>query len=361
MTVLHVIEPFAGGVATFLVHLTDELRQHHHIVLHGSRTTADRMDLVRKRFPAGVEFVIWEHAQREIHPLADIKAFFFLLRYLKKQEFDIIHLHSAKAGFLGRIACFILGIRNVLYTPHASPFLRRDVNPLMRFFYILLEKFSSHLTGTVVCCCPSELKAFEENRIEASCINNGTPISTFQKKEVPVDGNILVIFSAFLTRQKDPGLFNSIASHFTGQKNIEFCWIGDGDLRNEVTSPNITVTGWLQPSEIVPFFQRASIYLATSAWEGLPYSVLEAMDYQCCLLLSNCDGHRDVVIHGENGFLFNNAEEAIQYLYKLLSDHALILRMGKNARQICEKSFEAEKMANAYNDLYLGFQNGRIS
>src|SRR5690606_15279670 len=136
MNVLHIIEPFAGGVITFLVHLTRETPGHRHVVLHGARTTADRVEKVRARFSPGVEFVEWTGVQREINLVADFRAFLFLLRYLRGHEYDVIHLHSSKAGFLGRLTCFILRKRNVIYTPHAAPFVRKDIGWLTRRLYI---------------------------------------------------------------------------------------------------------------------------------------------------------------------------------------------------------------------------------
>lgn len=351
MTVLHIIEPFAGGVTTFLVHITKVLNQHQHVVLHGSRTTADRMDLVRKRFPNTVNFAVWEHVQREINPIADIRALIFLLRFLRQQKFDVVHLHSAKAGILGRVACFLLNIRHVIYTPHATPFLRKDISRLTRRFFIFLEQFSSRLGGVITCCCLSELEAFQANNISAIAINNGTSLSAFHKPQYR-EQKITVMFSAFLTEQKNPKLFNAIAERFINNKDVQFFWVGDGHLRHEITSPNITVTGWLQASEVERYFERTMIYLSSSAWEGLPYSVLEAMNYECCLLLTDCDGHRDVIVQGKNGFLYRTVDEAVMYLNQLLQDPSEIYRMGKASKQICSEKFEAEKMAKAYNKLY---------
>lgn len=351
MTVLHIIEPFAGGVTTFIAHLTSQQPEHKHIVLHGRRTSVDKIEEVRRRFPREVEFVEWDYVQREIRPWTDLKAFLFLVRFLKRTDFDIIHLHSSKAGFLGRIACFFLGIRSVIYTPHAAPFLRRDINGLTKRFYVFLEKFSSLLPGPIVCCCQAELKEYQDIGIDVLCINNGTVRSDIRKAKP--EAKTYVICAALLTPQKNPVRFNEIAAFFKDRSDVQFCWIGDGELRNRITSPNIQMTGWLPPAEVTTYYQRASIYLATSDWEGLPYSVLEAMNAGCCLLLSNRGGHADVVRSGQNGFLFETKQEAIELLSSLLSDPEKVARMGNASREICADSFDAGKMAEGYNALYL--------
>lgn len=358
MTVLHIIEPFAGGVVTFLVHLTRELDEHNHIVLHGRRTTMDRVDLVRKRFADGVEFVVWDHAQREIGLVADFRAFLFLWRYLRRHPVDVVHLHSSKAGFLGRLACFMLGIRTVIYTPHAAAFLRKDIHVLTRKLYVWLEKFSNLLCGTIVSCCRSEMLAYESVGVKTLCINNGTTPMNMVKRR---GERLLVICSAFMNPQKNPALFNTIAMHFAGNPAIEFCWVGDGELRGQIHAPNVRVTGWLTAEETRDFFERASIYLATSQWEGLPYSVLEAMNASCALLLTNCDGHRDVVEHGRNGYLFSTADEAVTCLHRFLEEPELIPAMGEVSARLIRTNFNASSMAASYNTLYLNLQHERLN
>ena len=48
--------------------------------------------------------------------------------------------------------------------------------------------------------------------------------------------------------QKNPKLFNEIAQEFP---DLQFTWIGDGELRNELTSKNINITGWLERKEVL--------------------------------------------------------------------------------------------------------------
>lgn len=62
--------------------------------------------------------------------MKDIKALWELYIILKKiDNIDIIHLHSSKAGFLGRVVSFLLGKSSrTIYTPHAISFLRLDVS-----------------------------------------------------------------------------------------------------------------------------------------------------------------------------------------------------------------------------------------
>ena len=68
-------------------------------------------------------------------------------------------------------------------------------------------------------------------------------------------------------------MFNEIAKNFP---NIQFTWIGDGELRSELTSKNITITGWLERKDVLKELNNNDIFILTSLWEGLPISLLEA-------------------------------------------------------------------------------------
>jgi len=349
MKVLHVIEPFASGITTFLIHLTRHLPQHHHIILHGTRTSVDTINKVKNRFSEGVEFVEWKNAQREISIVNDIKAFLFLLNFIKNRNPGFIHLHSSKAGFLGRITCFFLGKKNSIYTPHSAPFLRTDISSFTQWLYISLEKLANKLNSHVICCCEAEQMAYQKIGLNAKVINNGTPDVVIEKTYSPT---ITIIFSGLLTKQKNPTLFNQIAMSLKSEKGIEIVWIGDGELRPELTSSNIKITGWIERSDIDKYYQKASIYLSTSDWEGLPYGVLEAMTASCCLVLTKSGGHIDLVQSQNNGFLFNEAAEATSHIKYLLKNPDKMRLMGNASKEIVKEKFEVQQMADSYNELY---------
>src|SRR5262245_14496899 len=127
MKVVHVIEPFASGVAFFVKSLAETMPDDTHIVVHGERKEVMVADEVKKLFPRkNVRIVRWKSANRSINPIKDIMALrelYTILRRLKKNDFiDAVHLHSSKSGFLGRLACKLAGISNVVYTPHGAFF-----------------------------------------------------------------------------------------------------------------------------------------------------------------------------------------------------------------------------------------------
>ena len=62
-------------------------------------------------------------------------------KILKQTDFDILHLHSSKAGIIGRYIGLICGFKKIIYTPNAASFLRTDISPKKKRAYQLIEKF----------------------------------------------------------------------------------------------------------------------------------------------------------------------------------------------------------------------------
>jgi glycosyltransferase involved in cell wall biosynthesis len=154
------------------------------------------------------------------------------------------------------------------------------------------------------------------------------------------------------TAQKDPALFNAIASRFIHDRDFRFVWIGDGELREQLTSPNIQVTGWLGKAEFTERITQLDIFLSTSRWEGLPLSTLHVMCAGKPLLLNDCVGNRDLVRRGANGFLFGSGDEAAERIRELASDHGKRRIMGEQSRTMVLSEFSVSGMIAGYHAIY---------
>lgn len=351
MKIVHVVECFAGGVFSFLSNLTNELDKEEYIVIYGINRDNTPSDF-REKFPPNTKFIPWKSASRSLNPLTDLKALWELYIILKKiDDIDIIHLHSSKAGFLGRIVSFLLGKSSrTIYTPHAISFLRLDVSPKKRKIFIWMERFASFFGGKIVACSQSEKEAIEEQGIKnVTFINNGIKPLKIEKKE-NISNKITIISVGRLSIQKNPKLFNDVALEFIDNPDIQFIWCGDGELKSELTSPNIKCTGWIERKKLENYLANADIYLSTSLWEGLPLSVLEAMSIGLPVVLSDCVGNRDLV--EDNGFLYSRKNEACNILKDLIKNNKKIIFYGDKSKKIFLRKFELKLMQKQYYFLY---------
>lgn len=353
MKILHIVECFAGGVYDFIAELTNGLPQHEHTIIYGKRENTP-LEFC-SRFPEEVRFIPWS-ASREIRIKEDIKAFLDLTRIMRSlQYYDVIHLHSSKAGFLGRIAGKVLGKQDkIIYTPHGASFLRKDVSVSKRKFFAFLEKIGSLAGGKVVACSNSEASAFHRINIAASYVSNGIDINPYiYPKELKNNPSHVVIGTVGrITAPKNPSLFNKIAAYFVDNGNVEFTWIGDGELKSELSSPNINVTGWQTSSGVISELSKIDIYLSTSLWEGLPLAAVQAMASGLPLVASNCVGNVDIVNQNKNGYLYLEAEEAKRFLEMLIADADMRIKMGITSRKMAEEQFSLKSMIEGYTKQY---------
>ncbi|MBS1729246.1 MAG: glycosyltransferase [Bacteroidetes bacterium] len=351
MKILHVAEAFEGGIIEIMRLLSIHLPEFEHVIVHGNRKI--HLDSIKATFPENVHFIKWHSAKREISISGDLKAYRELIKIFRKNlPFDALHLYSSKAGILGRIAGKSLGIKNILYSPQGASFERQDISGFKRKIYGFIEKGASKLPGQIVAASKSEQKSFENLGIPAICINNGVSIDLNFHKQFP-ENEFTIVNAARISEQKNPALFNSIAEAFKDNPLVKFVWVGDGPLKNELTSPNIQITGWVGKAEVERNMKQAHLYLSTALWEGLPLSVLEAMKFNLPLLLSRCVGNVDLVEENVNGYCFTAKEEAIQCINHYLDDKNLMHEHGACSYNKIKQDFSIDQMKNKFKALYI--------
>ena len=345
MKVIHIVESFGGGVYDFIKDLTDEVQEYETTIFYG-----DRGNLkigFENDFRENIKFIKWKNAQREISLSKDIKALFEVIKVLKKEKYDVIHLHSSKAGFLGRVAAKLVGqSKNVIYTTHGISFLRHDISNTKLKLFILLEKIGEVCGGQTIACSKSEAEFIKSKGITCEYINNGIKIDENFIKQPKKDDITRIINVGRITPAKNPRLFDEIAKEFIDNLKIKFIWIGDGEDRKQLSSENIEITGWLSQEQVKEKLKEADIYLSTSKWEGLPLAVLQAMNYELPLILSNCVGNIDLVEEEINGNIYKNVDEAIKKL------KTIKIKQGRESSKILKEQFNIKDMVKDYKIYY---------
>lgn len=289
---------------------------------------------------------------RELSPRSDFRAFLKLKTIVKDLRPDVLHLHSSKAGILGRAAhLFSRSKAKLFYTPHGYSFLRKDVSPSTLKMYYAIEKTAQFFVGgTTIACGDTEYK-FAQKIGPAKLVRNGVNIKKLRAHHdsSPIQKDIVVGVLGRIMPQKNPSLFNKIA---LANPNIQFLWIGDGELKEELHAPNIKVTGWFT-SRSTGLKQLAGIdiYLQTSAWEGLPIALLEAMALEKPIVATDIMGNNDIVVHGKTGFLCNDLDAFNKALLQLLEPQQRET-MGRLGLEHCKTYFDSEKNYRKLVEIY---------
>jgi glycosyltransferase involved in cell wall biosynthesis len=353
---VHIIEALGGGVYTYFKDLSDYFGEDQirkdistTIIYSGIRKEINP-EKIGSEFSKGVSLIRMDMV-REISPIKDFKAVLLLRKELKKLNPDIIHLHSSKAGVLGRIACFLLFERKkIFYTPHGYSFLRTDISSLYKKLFFSIEKSFPKLFGSVTIACGDTEYEIAQKIGKSHLIRNGIHIEEIQQHQLfHQNAKLTIGIVGRITFQKNPSLFNQIALRFP---DFNFVWIGDGELNSLLTAPNIRIKGWsLDRNEVLKELNSIDIYIQTSVWEGLPIAVLEAMAMKKPVLATNIIGNKDIVVPNETGFLFDSIEELDTY-FEVLKEEKTRIEFGKNALKRCYSLFDKNKNFKALSALY---------
>jgi glycosyltransferase involved in cell wall biosynthesis len=357
MRVLHIVESFAGGVFTSVTQLCNlQSKDGYEVYLAHSVRPGTPADY--KCFLMPEITVIKLNLAREINPWRDLSGLFQIRRLINGISPDIIHLHSSKAGFLGRLAIF-LGVgkgSKIFYSPRGFSFLQENYSEFKRLIYFFLEKLGASFGGTIVACSQGEL--LEAQKLKARnvvLLENAvdTDIVPVHSSENISQDTVTIGTLGRICPQKNPGLFKDLALAFACRKNLQFLWVGGGEGERELCKiPKLRVTGWLSRQDALERLQCLDIYVQTSLWEGMPISVIEAQVAGIPAVVTNVVGNRDIVIPGETGYIAENLSAMVYYIDLLSRERTLRVRMGECARRLSLERFSLERLQREVNQLY---------
>lgn len=350
--ILHIAEAMGGGVFTYIVDLTQQHCDEYEVYLAYGLRSQTPVDFQRY-FDKRVKLIEVKSFDRSINPIKDGKAFFEIKEIAKSITPDIIHLHSSKAGALGRVA-FNGKDSSLFYTPHGYSFLMENGSSLKRGIYKTIEMVLGKRVCTTIACSPGEYKESLKLTKSAIYINNGIDTNSVQNMSgtgtVTKKTKQLIIYtSGRISYQKNPEQFNKIAAQ---NPTVKFLWIGDGELREKLISPNIEITGWVSREKALELSANANIFILTSLWEGLPISLLEAMLMKKLCLVSNVIGNNDVIESDTNGFVCNSSEEFTSIIDKVNSNSLNVERLISTAHQDVLYNYNTAVMGKKYKEAY---------
>ena len=309
--------------------------------------------------------------ERSINPLKDLLALIEIYRFIKRNNIDIVHTHSSKAGILGRFAARLAKVKIILHTVHGWSF--NDYQPVFaRKFFIWMERFAAHFTDKLIVISNYDRQRGLNNHIgkehKYHLIYYGIDDAEFSirdqniRKELGINANTLVVgMISCLKPQKSPQDFIQLA--FLVNRvfpNVRFLLVGDGPLRKKIEGlisksnlqAQVILTGWRR--DIPRILSAIDVFVLTSLWEGLPVSVLEAMAASKSVVASRTGGIAEIVFEGKTGFLVEpkDTEEMAEKLMILLRDETLRKQMGSKARDSLGLDFSLGDMVRNTQDLY---------
>lgn len=304
----------------------------------------------------------------------DVIRFLKLVFFIKSKSINVVHSHGKGAGLYSRmLKIFIPGIK-VIHTFHGLHI--QQYNSILRNIYIILERVLNTLTDQFInvsfgeqnVCLKYKLFNKKKSRIIYNAIN---PITYPSQPKTELRRNLSLPLEQFLiisvlrfNFQKNLPLLVNIAERLRQNKRFLFLIIGDGEQRNEIETiiskkkmNNINILGFR--TNVHEYLFASDIYLSTSLWEGLPYSLIEAATCGLPIIATNVTGNTEMVSDAENGYLFplNNPDIAVKKILELESSPDLQKHMGNNSMRIAENKFQINSMIEQTRNLYRSLSN----
>lgn len=349
--VLFIVEAMGGGVFTYIVDLANELVNTYDMyIAYGVReqTPANFVEY----FDSRIHLILVKNFERSIKPTKDVKAFFEIKKIAKVVHPDVIHLHSSKAGALGR---FAFNDKNVpmFYTPHGYSFLMQNYKPFKRKIFRIVETICAKRKCTTISCSKGEHQETLKLTKNAMYVNNALNLDKLQEMIARVklkDHSFTVFTLGRICYQKNPILFNKVAE---AMPDIKFRWIGDGELKNELKAKNIEITGWVDREDALKLSLNADAFILTSLWEGLPMSLLEAMYLKKPCIVNNVIGNNDVIHNGDNGFVCDSVIDFVEGIKKIREGH--VLQYVEKAYKDVFEFYNTKVQAREYSKIYMEY------
>jgi glycosyltransferase involved in cell wall biosynthesis len=359
-----------GGVGQYVLNLTEGLGEQGYYVKVACLSEGHLMQQLERR---GIPCQAIPMTRYQLDPLSDMQAFVRLRDLISRDNFDLVHAHTSKPGFLGRVAAKMSGLPAV-YTPHCFSF--HDQAPRnRRVFFLMLERLAGRFfTDLVIAIADWEHQLAIQAGVvppdRVVTVHTGVPLSscapTMDRSQVRQElgakkHSFLVGMIARMTLPKSPQDAVRAMTHV--KDNVQLLLVGDGPLMDDVEhlvsslelEERVLLTGW-RP-DVLTILHCLNAFLLSSYWEGFSLTILEAMACGLPVVATDTHGTREQVQHGISGYLVPPREPKAlgQAIQRLAADPNAARAMGQAGRKRLEEEFTLERMLSGITQAYERF------
>jgi len=355
--ILHITEALGGGIAYSvpLLMRSQSDAGHEVILLYSRRRDTPSEEALDRLLPAPIRREQLAMV-REISPVQDLGAVLAVRKAVRRLDPDVVHLHSSKAGAVGRLAVIGLSHDRVFYSPRGVSFLRKGVGRFGPGIYRLAEWVLARISGTIVAVSPSERDVIgsELSLDSVKLLENAVEVPLVPKKVAERSGAgspLRVVTAGRISWEKAPWRFGDLARQFAN--TCKFTWVGEGEGKERwFDGAEVEVTGWVKVEEVRRRVAEADVFLLLSEYEGLPVALIESQVSGLPAVVTDVVGCRDVVVSEETGFVVKDVDEAARALQRLLDEPALRRRLGARASLLASQRFDSRTLAQRSLEVY---------
>ena len=305
---------------------------------------------------------------RRVSMGGDLKAFISLVSEIRDFKPHVIHTHTAKAGFLGRIASIVSLQRSIRVHTFHGHLLNGYFGRFKRSLVVIAEKFLAFFTHQLLAVGEKVrqdlLNVGIGSKSKFGLMPPGLAIGTLPDKEdsrnaLKLPANILqCAFIGRVTQIKRPDRFLDVVSEIKRRGvDLDFFIAGDGEQldmcreRIEREDLPVTILGW--QSDIERVLSSADIVVLTSDNEGTPLSLIQAGMAGLPVVTTNVGSVPEVVLDGSTGIVTGlDVQEIAAALKKLVNDKVLRSNLGAAAQEFTLSNFGVKRLVHDHEELY---------
>lgn len=341
MKILHIItKSELGGAQSVLTSIVNALCHEHEVTVIAGEGDGKMFDAINDK----VQKISYPHLRRAISLYHDTMTLMYLWKINRRLQPDIVHLHSSKAGLLGRL---VFPKQKIVYTIHGFDSVRvafRKFLPIER----LMQRRCAAIVG---------VSQYDMNNLHSEGIFSNTylvynGVSAPDEKplthvSLPVGYAKTLLCIARVAKPKRYDIFIDCAKRLP---QYAFVWIGNLTPIDNVPD-NVFFLGNIPNAST--YCKLADLFILPSDYEGLPIVILEAMCQGKPIVASKVGGIPEMVIDGKNGFVVPNDSaifsEKIQYI---LRNEDILQQFSNYSLELYKNRFTNKKMVEAYLRIY---------
>ncbi len=310
---------------------------------------------------------------RSINPIYDLIVIFEILKLLIKYKPDIIHLNSSKASIVGSFASALYRIKKkhkLIYSVHGFVF-NEPLPKVIKYFYYLAERLSAIFKDKLIFIYQADMDKAAKIKVASpekfELIYNGVEKIDYLPRDqarnelkLPTDSLIIGNIANFYPTKGLPYLVKAAGIVCQKIPNAIFVLIGDGLERKSIEAEikklslenKFLLLGKIdQAPKLLKAFD---IFALSSVKEGLPYSLLEAMQAGLACVATSVGGNSEIITNEKNGLLIKPANEIdlANAIFNLGQNDILRKNIGRLAEIDTPQKFSLEKMVSKTIDIY---------
>jgi len=314
--------------------------------------------------------VIW----REIRPLRDLFGLVRLWRFLSKSDYDIVHTHTSKGGFVGRLAAKAAGIGSIIHTVHGFAF--HEESPAWALHvYAFLERLAAFACDRIVTVSEYHRRWALDLAISSPeklvAIPNGIPAERAQadtarediRRELGIAPDARMLLSTGrLANQKGLEYLIEAAQLVKSQLETPFkvVFAGSGPIQplleklaaERGLGNEISFVGFR--NDIGDLLAASDIVVLPTLHEGLSIALLEAMAAGKPVITTTIGSNLEVTQDGKAAELVpvKDARALADAIIKLVRDPFARVMKAKKAKEVFAQCYTESRMLDHYRSEY---------